>query len=87
MNKASLLTFPCDFPIKVIGEANPQFEAAVITIIRQHSPTVSESAFTLKPSKKGNYQSMTIVINATSQEQIDAIYHDLTESKYVMMAL
>lgn len=87
MNRASILTFPCDFPIKVIGEANQQFEAAVVAIIRQHIPTISESAFTLKPSKKSNYLSITVVINATSQEQLDAIYHDLTDSKYVMMAL
>jgi putative lipoic acid-binding regulatory protein len=41
----------------------------------------------ITPSRAGNFVSITAVIEAESQSQLDAIYQDLTDCKLVIMAL
>jgi putative lipoic acid-binding regulatory protein len=82
-----LLTFPCEFIIKVFGVASNEFEATVISIIREHIADIREDAFRTRPSKDGKYIAMTITINAISREQLDEIYRDLTKNPLVLMAL
>ena len=38
-------------------------------------------------SRKGNFLSITITINAKSQKQLDDIYRDLTEYDEILVAL
>ena len=83
----SLLTFPCQYSIKVMGEANSEFETEVYSIITQHVDTLKENAIRTRPSKNNRYLSITIAITATSREQLDKIYQALTDSKLVLMAL
>ncbi|MDQ2993422.1 MAG: DUF493 domain-containing protein [Pseudomonadota bacterium] len=84
---SALLTFPCQFPIKVVGYNTPEFEVAVLTIFRKHVHDLGESAISQKQSKNNRYLSITAVVNATSQEQLDALYQDLSESTDVLFAL
>ena len=83
----SLLEFPCQFPIKVMGRHSTNFDAIVVEIVRRHVPDIHEGAVTTRPSKAGNYLSVTVVIEATSREQLDAIYLGLTAHPDVLMAL
>jgi putative lipoic acid-binding regulatory protein len=83
----SLLEFPCQFAIKVMGRTSPELDVSVVEIIRRHSPDLREGAVTSRPSKGGNYTAITVMIEASSREQLDAIYHDLTASPHVLMAL
>ena len=88
-NKESLLEFPCRFPIKAMGRGNGAFEAIVVQIVRTHAelwPGEDEPVRT-NPSRNGNYVSVTVIVEATSQAQLDAIYQDLTDSSEVLMAL
>lgn len=85
--KESLLEFPCQFPIKVMGRNDEDFEFAVVQILRKHLPQLSEGAIRRRDSRQGNYASITIVIEANSREQLDAIYQDLTAAEQVLMAL
>ena len=85
--KPSLLTFPCEFPIKVMGKADPAFEGAVMQIMRKHVPDLGEGAIKEHYSKEGKYVSMTVVITATSQEQLDTIYRELTADSHVIVVL
>jgi putative lipoic acid-binding regulatory protein len=90
MNEASrpsLLEFPCDFPIKIVGHSAELFELSVLDIIRRHVPDMRENAITSRASSGGRYTSLTITIRATSQEQLDAIYMELSASSHVLMAL
>lgn len=88
-NKESLLEFPCRFPVKAMGRADGGFEAVVVQIIRAHAELWKgeELPVTTNPSRKGNYTAVTVVIEATSQAQLDAIYQDLTDCPDVLMAL
>ena len=83
----SLLEFPCQFPIKAMGKSRDDFDAIVVEIIRRHVPDIREGAVTSRPSKGGNYTAVTVVIEATSREQLDAIYLGLTACPDVLMAL
>lgn len=83
----SLLEFPCEFPIKVMGHARDDFESLVASLVRQHIPDLSESAIRKRPSKEGKYLAITVTVTATSREQLDAIYYDLTACEHVLMAL
>ncbi|WAK01786.1 YbeD family protein [Methylobacter sp. YRD-M1] len=83
----SLLEFPCQFAIKVMGRTSPELDVLVVEIVRRHSPDLREGAVTSRPSKGGNYTAITVTIDASSREQLDAIYQDLTASPHILMAL
>ncbi len=82
-----LITFPCQFPIKIIGPANDTFEGVVIYILNNHVPDLGEGAITSKLSKSGKYLSITATINAKSQEQLDALYRALSSDPHILMVL
>lgn len=83
----TLFEFPCQFPIKIMGNASATFELEVVQIIRRHVPDLGESAVKRRESTKSNYTALTVTITAISRAQLDAIYQDLTASELVIMAL
>ncbi len=83
----TLLEFPCDFPVKAMGLACDELEIAVIEIINRHVEYLAEDALKMRPSKTGKYTAITITITASSKEQLDAIYIDLTACEHVSIAL
>ena len=83
----TLLEFPCDFPIKVMGRAEPGFDALVVELVRRHAPDLGEGAVSSRPSKGGKWVSVTVTLRAESKAQLDAIYLDLTAHEKVIMAL
>ncbi len=86
-DKHNLLEFPCRFPIKIVGHAVKDFEAEIIALIRQHAPGLREEAISRRPSKGGKYLALTVTIEATSRQQLDAIYHALSAHEHVVMSL
>lgn len=83
----SALQFPCDFPIKAMGLAHDTLEFTVVEIVRRHAPDLGEAAVKSRPSANGKYLSVTVTVRATSKDQLDAIYLDLTACEQVLMAL
>ena len=86
-DKQSALKFPCEFPIKAMGLAEDGFSDLVFTIVKKHYKKAQKKSIQIQHSKKGNYISVTVTIQAESKEQLDAIYKDLTEEKKVLVAL
>lgn len=87
-DRETLLTFPCEFPLKVMGKNHEDFEVYVVTTIRKHIEIqLTKGAVVAKPSKNGRYVSLTVTFEAHSQKQIDGIYQELTAHKLVLMAL
>lgn len=78
--KKSLLEFPCDFAIKVMGEADENFSSTVIGIIKQHYKNFNASKIEMKGSSNGKYISLTCNVYVASQKQLDKIYIDLSKS-------
>ncbi len=87
MSDETLLEFPCRFPIKVMGKNDREFDFLVLEIVRRHVPELNEQAVTTRPSKDANFLSVTVTIQATSKDQLDAIYRDLSSHPQVLMAL
>lgn len=83
----SLFEFPCEFPIKAMGKADCSLDMTVVEIVRRHAPDISEGKIHTRNSKQGNYIAVTVVVTATSREQLDAIYQDLVDCEDVIMAL
>lgn len=85
---AGLIEFPCAFTIKTFGKATPEYESAVLEIIKKHaSDSLNENSIRQRYSKDRNYLALSITIQAQSKTQMDAIYQDLTKEPLVTMAL
>lgn len=87
MSEETLLEFPCQFPIKAMGKSGGNLEITVVEIISRHAPESRKHSVKTKPSKDGNYLSITVTIEATSKQQLDAIYQDLVDHPHVLYAI
>jgi hypothetical protein len=82
----SCFTFPCVFPLKVMGLNSGPFESVVQAVIKKHlqeTPVIFES----RSSSSGKYLSVTATFMATSREQLDALYRELNAHELVVMTL
>jgi uncharacterized protein len=87
MSEGSLLRFPCPFPVKVMGPAVPELQEQVKRIVQRHAPDTADDACSRRPSRGGRYLAITVVIQARSQAQLDALYRELTDCELVTMVL
>ncbi len=87
MSEESLLQFPCDFPIKVMGRRQDGFAQAVLEVVLRHAPDFNAAAMEMRPSAKGNYMSLTCTVRALSRKQLDALYRELTAHPLVKVVL
>ena len=81
------LEFPCSFPIKIMGLDEPEFRDLAVTLVAQHVGNVDEDAVRTSHSKNGKYLSVTVTIQAQSQDQLDSIYRDLTAHESIKVVL
>ena len=80
-----LLEFPCKFPFKVLGIADPTLPDQVVEVLQQHAPG-TYSPF-VQPSSKGKYHSVRVTVTAQSKEHIEAMYHALGKIELVKYVL
>jgi len=81
------IQFPCDYPIKVIGEASEGSAGAIVEIVRLHAPEVTPDQINTRVSRHGNFQSVRISILATGEAQLKALHRDLMALPQVRMVL
>jgi putative lipoic acid-binding regulatory protein len=82
----TLLEFPCSFPIKAMGRSVDGIEAIVVAIIERHVPETDPNAVRSRASRNGNWTSVTVVIEASSKAQLDAIYQELSAHEQITCA-
>ncbi len=82
----SLIRFPVEFPIKVMGPNSAAFTQAVTAIVGRHLKA-GEFSQTVRPSSGGKYLSITVTFTAQSKEQLDALYEELNRNELVKMTL
>ena len=85
--EASLLKFPCEFPIKIMGRREDGFAQEVAGIVMRHAPDFRPETLEMRTSKNGRYLSLTATLNAKSREQLDALYQELSGHPRVLMVL
>jgi putative lipoic acid-binding regulatory protein len=79
--------FPCSYEIKAMGIDDGRFHEVVVEIIRRHCDRVRQDSLRSRSSRGGKYVSISVVIEAESRAQLDAIYDDLTAHDKVLMRL
>lgn len=87
MAESTLLEYPCDFPVKILGHSQAGFAQAILGIVQRHAPDFDGAAMEMKTSRRGKYLSVTCVIRATSREQLDGLYQELCDHPMVVMVL
>lgn len=86
-DQESLLEFPCAFPLKIMGRREDNFAQTIAEIVIKHAPDFDMASMELRPSRNGNYLSLTCTINAVSREQLDAIYREISAHPLVKFML
>jgi len=85
--KETLLEFPCDFPIKIMGLASNDLAQAVLDVVVRHDPGFDGATMEMRASSGGKYVSLTCTVTATSKPQLDALYMELTSHPLVKVVL
>jgi len=83
----SLIEYPSDFPIKVMGAHVEGFVEAIVSVALQFDAAFDASTVETRMSKGGNYLGITITVTATSREQLDELYRTLSSHPMVKVVL
>jgi putative lipoic acid-binding regulatory protein len=84
---APLIDFPCEFPIKVMGEMQDSFSETIIGLIQTIVPTFSAKNVEMRASSGGKYISLTCTVHVVSQVQLDDIYRVISAHPLVKFSL
>ncbi len=87
MAQESLIAYPSDFPLKIMGRREPRLVQTIVDIVKRHAPDFDAATVEMRTSKKNSYLSVTCTVRATSREQLDALYRDLCDHPAVVMVL
>lgn len=82
-----MIEFPCDYPIKILGENHEDFEATVVEVTRRHAPEVTDAQVSVRNSRAGRYAAVTITIRATGERQLKRLHDDLIRNPAVRLVL
>ena len=82
-----LLTFPTEYPIKVVGRAGSLLRAEVDAIFQRHAPDIDASLTSERFSENGNYLSISYTIVARSEAQVTALAAELAAQPHVIMVI
>lgn len=83
----SLIEYPSEFPIKVMGLMQESFAQTIVDVVILHDPTFHAGKMEMRPSTKGTYLSLTVTILAVNREQLDNLYRALSSHPMVKMVL
>jgi putative lipoic acid-binding regulatory protein len=79
------IEFPCPYPLKVVGDAAPDFADFVVEVISRHGE-ISERVEVI-PSSNGRFQSVRITLIATGEPQLAALHAELKGSGRVHIVI
>jgi putative lipoic acid-binding regulatory protein len=83
----SLLVFPTEYPIKVLGRRQELCRADIDALVRSHVPTLLEEQILERESSAGNFVSITYLIIAESRDQVTTLVSALLKAEGVVMVL
>jgi len=86
-SRESLIEYPCDFPVKVMGVMQDGFADAIVALVQGFDPGFHAGKMEMRPSSKGNYLGLTVTVWVTSREQLDDLYRALTSHPMVKVVL
>ena len=83
----SLIEYPCDFPIKIMGAMHDQFAQTIVQVVQQFAPDFDAAQLEMRASSQGHYLSVTATVRATSRQQLDDLYRALSSHPMVKVVL
>jgi len=83
----SLIEYPSDFPIKIMGVMQDAFAQTMVDVVVKHDPTFHAGKMEMRPSTKGKYLALTVTVRAVSREQLDNLYRELSSHPMVKVVL
>jgi putative lipoic acid-binding regulatory protein len=83
----SLIEYPCDFPIKIMGAMHDSFAQTIAEVVSSFDPGFDPATMEMRPSSKGAYLALTATVHATSREQLDNLYRALSGHPMVKYVL
>jgi len=83
----SLIEYPSDFPIKVMGKSHPELAQTLTALVQQFDAEFDAATVEMRASKGGNYLGLTFTVRATSRAQLDALYRALHAHPMVSVVL
>jgi putative lipoic acid-binding regulatory protein len=83
----TLIEFPTDFPVKIMGRASDDFRSLVLGIVTRHFGPLEPHRIEERPSANGKYLALTCTVYAHSKAELDALYLELTSCSQVLVAL
>lgn len=83
----TLLEFPCDFPLKVMGRKATGFRELVVALVEPHTGPLDDDMVRMRESRDGNFVALTLTLRPQSQAQLDAVYGALSAHEKVLMVL
>jgi putative lipoic acid-binding regulatory protein len=83
----SLITYPCDFPIKVMGPAQDGFQEAIVRVVRDFDPDFQTDSMEVRSSSGGRYLGLTLTVRVHSRAQLDNLYRALHGHEMVSVVL
>ncbi len=87
MNDKTRITFPCDYPIKVVGDVRPNFHEEVYEVVACHDPTMTTERVSRRTSRRGNFISISFMLTAESEEQLESLFVELKQIESVRLVL
>ncbi|MBL6689418.1 MAG: DUF493 domain-containing protein [Pseudomonadales bacterium] len=87
MNDEVRITYPCDYPIKVVGDVRPDFHEEVYDVVARHDPTMTTDRISQRTSRKGNFISISFMLVAESEQQIESLFIELKQIESVRLVL
>ena len=87
ISPSTLIDYPCEFPIKIMGRDEREFAKSILIIVNRHIPDFDDKSVETRVSKKNKYLSLTCTVYVASQSQLDALYQELCDHPMVLMVL
>lgn len=81
------IEFPCDYPVKIVGDAVADFRLVVEAIVERHAAGFDRARTTERASSAGRYRAITVTITATGEAQLRALFEELKSTGLVHMVL
>src|SRR5262249_30252436 len=83
----TLLAFPCDFPIKVLGKRQAGFAQTIVHVVKKHAPDFDAATLATRAGREATSLSLPLTIRAPSRDQLDELYRELCDHPMVTMVL
>lgn len=83
----SLLEFPVDYPIKVMGARVDGFAQAIAGLVRERHPDFDPAGISLRTSSRGTYLSISFSVRVDSREALESLYRAIAAHELVRIVL